>query len=119
MKGRRIYFFRGRRRGPFARVPRQTVTRDRRARMGARRRRRFPGAGGRSREVAMQFLYDNVRNTRHGIRSEKRQHGASTVFVLALVDMRNNAVLRETTFHDWNQYSQHYQQMLMMLQSVP
>jgi hypothetical protein len=33
--------------------------------------------------------------------------------------MRSNAVLQETTFHDWNQYSQRYQQMLMMLQSVP
>jgi len=64
----------------------------------------------------MNFLYDNVRNARHGLHSEKRQDGASTVYVLALVDLRNNTVVKEETFRDWNQYSQRYQTALLMLQ---
>lgn len=67
----------------------------------------------------MEFLYDNIRNTRHGIRSEKRQQGSSTVFVLQLVDMQTNGVIQEKTFYNWNQYSQWYQQMMVMLQAVP
>jgi hypothetical protein len=65
------------------------------------------------------FLYDNVRNNRHGLWSEKRQSGASAVYVLKLVDLQNNVVVQEKTFHDWNKYSQFYQQMLMMIQSAP
>ena len=67
----------------------------------------------------MNFLYDNVRNTRHGLRSEKRQYGASTAYVLQLVNMQTNGVIQEKVFYNWNEYSQWYQQMLMMLQSAP
>jgi hypothetical protein len=67
----------------------------------------------------MDFLYDNVRNRRHGLRSEKRQYGGSAAYILQLVDMQTNGVIQEKVFYNWSEYSQWYQQMVLMLQSAP
>ncbi|WP_315834087.1 hypothetical protein [Bradyrhizobium prioriisuperbiae] len=67
----------------------------------------------------MEFLYDNVRNARFGLHSAKRSEGGRSVFVLQLVNLQTNAIDKEKIFHSWQEYSNWYQQMHMMLQNAP
>ena len=67
----------------------------------------------------MEFLYDDVRNARFGLHSERRNEGGRSLYVLQLVNMRTNQVDQEKTFHSWREYSNWYQQMYLMLQNSP
>lgn len=67
----------------------------------------------------MEFLYDDVRNARFGLHSEKRAEGGRNVFVLQLVNFQTNTIDKEKTFYNWQEYSNWYQQMHMMLQHAP
>jgi hypothetical protein len=67
----------------------------------------------------MDFLYDNVRNERHGLSSERLMENGRPVYVLRLVNLQLNRVDQEKKFYAWDQYSSFYQKMLVMLQNAP
>jgi hypothetical protein len=67
----------------------------------------------------MEFLYDDVRNARFMLHSEKRLQGGRPVFVLQLINTRTNTVDKEQTLRSWQEYSSWYQQMVVLLRSAP
>ena len=67
----------------------------------------------------MDFLYDNIRNERHGLWSERHVEAGRPVYVLKLVNLQLKRVEQERKFHNWQDYSTWYQQMQLVLQNAP
>jgi hypothetical protein len=67
----------------------------------------------------MDFLYEDVRNARFALHSEKRSQAGQIVYVLQLLNAQTGAVAQEKLFYNWQEYSNWYRQMHLMLQFGP
>jgi hypothetical protein len=67
----------------------------------------------------MEILYEDIRNSRFGLHSERRDEGGRSLFVLQLVNMQTNQIDKEKTFYNWQEYSNWYHQTYFMLQNSP